>query len=154
MSNKPPIIHDTIKAERLLKASPSRVFAAWTDHEARRRWEPTPEGMTMEYDGHAFEVGGHEKSRMKKDGEILAEFDTRFIDIDGERRVVSSVFVSAGGSAMSCSHHTAEFNAEGEHTRLICHEQVAWFHGQNMRSEHEDGWSELLDRLAAEVEVA
>jgi hypothetical protein len=46
MSNSPEMICDTIRVERLLKASPARVFAALTDHEARRRWEPTPEGIT------------------------------------------------------------------------------------------------------------
>lgn len=154
MSDIPAIVHDTIKAERLLKASPARVFAAWTDHEARRRWEPTPEGITAEYDGHDFRIGGYEKSRMSKDGQILVEFETRFIDIVDCSRVVSLVRAVAGGNAMSCSQHTAEFRAVGEQTRLTCHEQVAWFHGRNMRAEHEGGWSVLLDRLAAEVETA
>nr|WP_306263377.1 SRPBCC domain-containing protein [Pararhizobium sp. IMCC3301] len=152
MTKTPNIIHDTIKAERLLNAAPERVFAAWTDSEARKRWEPTPEGMSMDYDGHDFQIGGYEKSRMTKDGNVLAEFDTRFIDIVENSRVVSSVRVNSGGNALSCSQHTIDFRAEGNGTRLICHEQVAWFHGHDMRAEHEGGWSTLLDRLAGEVE--
>lgn len=152
MSETPPIIHDTIKAERVLKVAPERVFAAWTDSEARKRWEPTPQGMNMEYDVHDFQVGGYEKSRMKKDGDVLAEFDTRFIDIVENRRVVSSVRVLVSGNAMSCSQHTVDFRPEGNGTHLICHEQVAWFNGRSMRAEHEGGWSTLLDRLAEEVD--
>lgn len=151
MTDTPTPIHDTIEFERLLNAAPERVFAAWTDSEARKRWEPTPEGMTMEYDNHSFTVGGHERSRMKKDSDTLAEFDTRFLDILDNRRVVYSVSVSSGGAPMSCSQNTVVMQPEGTGTRLICHEQVAWLHGKSMRPEHEGGWATLLDRLEAEV---
>lgn len=152
MAEKPMIVHDTIRAERVVNAAPEKVFIAWTDSEAREKWEPTPEGMEMNYDGYDFRTGGHEKSRMTKDGVVLAEFDTWYVVIAENSRVVSSVRVAAGGSALSCSQNTVDFRQEGNKTRLICHEQVAWLDGNNRRSDHEGGWATLLERLAEVVE--
>ncbi len=89
---------------------------------------------------------------MIKDGETVAAFDTRFVDIVPEKRIVSSICVSAGGQTMSCSQNIMELVPEGSGTRVICYEQVAWFGGQNMKKEHEEGWRTLLDRLQQEVE--
>lgn len=151
MTEFPIAIHDTIAVSRVLKASPARVFAAWTDPESRKKWEPTPEGMEMIYENFDFRPGGQERSEMRQGDTTLAGFETRFLDIVTDQRIVSTVAVNAGGAVMSCSLHTIEFQPEGTGTRLICHEQVAWFNGMNMRSEHEGGWAVLLDRLAAVV---
>lgn len=145
-------IAETVHDQRVLNASPARVYAAFADAEARKRWEPTPTDMEMRYGPSAFEVGAHEESEMIKDGEVLAAFDTRYVDIVPEKRIVSSIRVKAGGQTMSCSQSTVELVPEGAGTRVICHEQVAWFGGKNMKSEHQEGWRTLLDGLQREVE--
>jgi uncharacterized protein YndB with AHSA1/START domain len=152
MTELPTAIHDTIAASRVLKAAPARVFAAWTDTEARKKWEPTPEGMEMVYENSDFRIGGVERSEMRQGGAAVASFEIRFLDILEDQRIISTVMVRAGGAVMSCSLHTIEFQPEGSGTRLICHEQVAWFNGMNMRSEHEGGWALMLDRFTAVVD--
>ncbi|MBO0334772.1 SRPBCC domain-containing protein [Sneathiella sp. CAU 1612] len=152
MTELPTAVHETIAVSRVFKAAPTRVFAAWTDPESRKKWEPTPEGMEMIYENFDFRPGGLERSEMQQDGTTLVGFETRFLDIVADQRIVSTVAVNADGGVMSCSLHTIEFQPEGTGTRLICHEQVAWLNGMNMRSEHEGGWAVLLERLAAVVD--
>ena len=148
-----PAKHATIQVERVYPHSVSAVFSCWSDGEARRKWEPTPEGMEMEYEGSCdFKVGFVERSRMVKDGEELAGFETRFVDIVPDSRIVSTVRVLANDATVSASQHTIEFFAEDGKTRLRCTEQVAWLHGQDMQAEHEGGWSTLLDRVGEVLE--
>ncbi|AVX05833.1 hypothetical protein MXMO3_03328 [Maritalea myrionectae] len=149
---EPVAIAETVHDERVMKASPARVYMAFADAEARKRWEPTPPDMEMRYGPSSFEVGAHEESEMIKDGEVMAAFDTRYIDILPEKRIVSSIRVKAGGQIMSCSQSTVELVPEGNGTRVICYEQVVWFGGQNMKKEHQEGWRTLLDGLQNEVE--
>ena len=52
----------TIQAERHFKASPSRMFASWSDYEARKRGKPTPDGFEMLYESFDFRTAGIEKS--------------------------------------------------------------------------------------------
>ncbi len=145
MTELPIAHHDTISVSRVLKAAPARVFAAWTDTESRKKWEPTPEGMEMVYENFDFRAGGVEHSEMRQDGAIVAAFEIRYLDVLEEQRIISTVMVSVGGAVMSCSLHTIEFRPEGSGTLLICHEQAAWFGGMNMRKEHEGGWALMLD---------
>jgi uncharacterized protein YndB with AHSA1/START domain len=141
--------HATIQIERVYPHPVSAVFACWSDAEARRKWEPTPEGMVMAYEGddYDFKVGFIERSRMLQGDQELARFESRFVDIVPDSRIISVVCVSANDTLMSSSQHTLEFFSEEGKTRIKCTEQVAWLHGQAMQTEHEDGWNVLLDRL-------
>ncbi|MEX3007295.1 SRPBCC domain-containing protein [Hoeflea sp. TYP-13] len=152
MAGKPEIVHETIRVERLFKAAPERVFAAWEDSDARRRWEPTPEDMEMDYESFDFRAGGYEKSHLKKNGEVIVSFDTWFIDIVPASRIVSAVRVISNSAAFSCMQSTIDFRPEGTGTRLVCCEQAAFMTGQSMRSAHENGWGVMLDRLEKEVD--
>lgn len=152
MTELPTAVHDTIAVSRVFKASPARVFAAWSDPESRQKWEPTPVGMKMIYEKYDFRPGGQEQSELRQGDASLADFETRYLDIIKDQRIVSTVAVTADGRVMSCSLQTLEFQPEGTGTRLICHEQAAWLNGMNMRSEHEGGWALLLDRLTAVVD--
>ena len=147
------IVHDTISVSRRLDASPERVFAAWTDPAARRKWEPTPIGFETIYQGHDFTIDGIENSEMRKDGQTLATFQTRFVDIVPNQRIISTVRVMSNGQVMSSSQHTIHLIADGKGTHLHCTEQVAWLMGKSLRAEHEGGWKTLLDRLQAVVEA-
>ncbi|WP_136659431.1 SRPBCC domain-containing protein [Nitratireductor sp. XY-223] len=152
MTGKPEIVHETIRIERVFKAAPERVFAAWEDSDARRRWEPTPDGMEMDYEGFDFRTGGYEKSHLMKDGAVIVSFDTRYIDIVPAGSIVTSVRVISNGAAFSCMQSTIEFHPEGTGTRLVCCEQAAFMTGESMRSAHENGWGVMLDRLEKEVD--
>jgi uncharacterized protein YndB with AHSA1/START domain len=59
------VVHSTFVLERKLKASPERVFAAFSDPATKRRW--FFESTTHELQGHEldFKVGGRERAQMK-----------------------------------------------------------------------------------------
>ena len=60
--------HSTIVIERTYDASPSRVFAAWSDPEALLRWGSAGEGWESAIDRFEFEVGGGDVSRFGPKG--------------------------------------------------------------------------------------
>jgi len=52
------VTHDTFAIERFYAATPQRVFAAWSDPQAKARWfSPTADEHTLD-----FRVGGHERN--------------------------------------------------------------------------------------------
>jgi len=57
--------------------------------------------------------------------------------------------MAVDGKNISASLGTVELEAAGAGTRLVYTEQGAFFEGANGPSSRKQGWSELLDRLAA-----
>jgi uncharacterized protein YndB with AHSA1/START domain len=145
--SEPTVIFDTIRAERHFPYARHRLFRAWSDPLARQRMEPTPHGMQMVYDRTDFRVGGYEQSRLLQNAKEVARFHQHFVQIIEDALIVFSVTVFVENQAVTCSQTAIEFFPQGIGTTLNCTEQVAWLHGQNMRSGHEDGWNTLFDRL-------
>jgi uncharacterized protein YndB with AHSA1/START domain len=54
------IAHATIVMDRTLNAAPARVFAAWADVEARKRWSAPADNIRIEYEAADFREGGRE----------------------------------------------------------------------------------------------
>ena len=48
------IAHATIVMERTYAASANRVFAAWSDIEARKRWSAPADNIRIEYEAADF----------------------------------------------------------------------------------------------------
>ncbi len=143
-------VHDTIRTTRVLRAAPEAVFGAWADPDTHRHWQPAPEGMRYEYDRHDFTEGGVEHCALMQGDQVFARFVNRYIAIETNRRIIFSVRAELpDGSVASVSQHTIEVTPEGEGSRLVCTEQVAWTGGVSRRSGHEAGWATLLDRLVA-----
>lgn len=143
------VVFDTIRTERHFPYARHRLFRVWSDPIARKRLEPTPPGMEIVYDRTDFRVGGYEQSRLLQDGKEVARFHQHFVQIVDDALIVFSVTVFVENQAVSCSQTAIEFSSEGVGATLTCTEQVAWLHGQNMRSGHEEGWKTLFDRLTA-----
>src|SRR5262249_59736953 len=81
------VTHATFSIERVYRASPQRVFAAWADPAAKARWFAGP-GSEHQLD---FRVGGREVARGRQGGAVLA-FESVYRDlVPGERIVYSSV---------------------------------------------------------------
>ena len=52
------IAHDTVTLERRYAAPPQRVFGAWADPEAVRRWGAPSEDVTLRHEATDFRAGG------------------------------------------------------------------------------------------------
>src|SRR5262249_33343592 len=84
------ITHATFSIERVYRASPQRVFAAWADPAAKARWFAGP-GSEHQLD---FRVGGREVARGRQGGAVLAFESVYRGVVPGERIVYSSVLSS------------------------------------------------------------
>jgi uncharacterized protein YndB with AHSA1/START domain len=137
------IEHAAFVVERVYDASPDRVFAAWSDLQAKARWFHDSEGE-FELD---FRVGGWERGRgALPDGREYA-FEALYRDIVPDRRIVYTYDMLVDGIRISVSVATAEFEPEGDGTRLVFTEQGAFLDGHEIPARREQGMGSLLDSL-------
>ena len=145
------VIHSTFTIERAYAAAPERVFAAWADPRTKRRWFAESEGSAVEAYELDFRVGGREHGRFRLAGGALFSNDTVYLDIVPGGRIVSAYTMSAGERRISASLATVELAPASAGTRLVFTEQAAFFAGADGPERREQGWRELLARLAAEL---
>jgi uncharacterized protein YndB with AHSA1/START domain len=138
------IEHATFVVERVYEASPDRVFAAWSDPQAKARWFDGSEGAEFEFD---FRVGGWERRRgMLPDGREYT-FQALYRDIVPDRRIVYMYDMLLDGIRISVSIAAVEFKPERDGTRLVFTEQGAFLDGHEMPARREQGMGSLLDWL-------
>lgn len=133
----------TIKRELVLRASPERVFAAWTDPAELSRWF----GMRAEVD---LRVGGRWRF-VWTTGEHTEEHATGlYREIDPPRRLVYTWEDNGAGPTVV----TVDLTPDGEHTRLRLTES-GFGEGDDWDRHYQDnsdGWTEELEELRAWVE--
>jgi uncharacterized protein YndB with AHSA1/START domain len=139
--------HATFVLERTYDASPDRVFAAWSDPEAKARWFDGSEGE-VELD---FRVGGRERRRgTLPDGRAYA-FHALYQDIVRARRIVFTYDMLLDETRISVSVATVQFRPDRAGTRLVFTEQGAFLDGHEAPGRREHGMGSLLDALEAEL---
>lgn len=148
------VVHSTITIERTYPVAPERVFAAWADPRQKRRWFAEGEGWSVLQFDMDFREGGREAACFR-DEKSRTEFrnDGHYEDIVPGRRIVVAYTMSAGDRRISASLATVELRPQGDGTRLVYTEQAAFFDGADGPRMREQGWRELLDRLAAELQT-
>jgi uncharacterized protein YndB with AHSA1/START domain len=148
------VVHSTITIERTYPVAPERVFAAWADPKQKRRWFAEGEGWSVLQFELDFREGGRETARFRDD-KSNAEIrnDGHYEDILPNRRIVVAYTMSVGDRRISASLATVELRPQGDGTRLVYTEQGAFFDGADGPRMREQGWRELLDRLAAQLEA-
>ena len=149
----PTVVHDTFVLERLYPATPERVFVAFADAGAKRRWfaeSPSHDVETFEMD---FQIGGAETARYRFkpggpfEGVILSS-DGTYLDIQPGTRIVTASTMSLGGRRISASLVTITLSPTRDGTSLTCTHQGAFFEGADGPKMREAGWRQLLDQLA------
>jgi uncharacterized protein YndB with AHSA1/START domain len=147
--SKRSVEHATFAVERTYDAAPKRVFAAWSDPDAKSRWFAGPEG-TEEFELD-FRVGGRERNRGGgPDGEMYT-YDARYQDIVPDERIVYTYEMYRNETRISVSVATVELAPEGAGTRLVFTEQGAFLDGEDKPEYREQGTGSLLDALGAEL---
>lgn len=154
-----PLAHGMFTIERRYDASPERVFQAWADPAAFRRWFVEAPGATVHEWVHEFRVGGRGGGRYRFGGEDadVGFNDTLFLDIvDDVRIILTYVMGRELGDERrrdSASLATIELAPDGAGTRLIYTEQGAYFgdDGGAHIPLREEGCTEMLENLAREL---
>ena len=146
-------VHSTFRIERAYAASPARVFRAFAETEAKRRWFVEGEGWEVAGYTADFRIGGREHSRFRfGDGPVI-ENETFYLDIVPDARLVFAYRMTVVGKGpMSASLVTIELAPQGAGTLLVQTEQGSYLDGSDDGTEREAGWRELLESLAREVE--
>jgi uncharacterized protein YndB with AHSA1/START domain len=143
--------HATFVIERTYDASPARVFAAWSEAEAKARWFSChEERATAEYQLD-FRVGGREINRVGPRGGPVHSFDGRYLDIVADQRIVFAYDMHLDDTRISVSLATVELEPARAGTRLIFTEQAAFLDGYNDLAGREEGTRAGLDNLDAEL---
>jgi uncharacterized protein YndB with AHSA1/START domain len=141
------IEHATFVLERIYDTPPDRVFAAWSDPEAKARWFDGSEGE-VELD---FRVGGRERRRGTLPDGREYTFQALYQDIVPGRRIVFTYDMLLDGTRISVSVATVQVRPEGAGTRLVFTEQGAFLDGHETPGRRQQGMGSLLDALAAEL---
>jgi uncharacterized protein YndB with AHSA1/START domain len=151
-----PVTHSTFAIERRYPASPERVFAAFSEPSAKHRWYCDSRSMSVEKFDMDFRVGGRDEACFRMSdkspfpGMPLA-YHTTYQDIVPNQRLVYAYTLTFGGKIVSASLVTFEFVAAEGGTDVHFTEQGAYFEGADGPKMREQGWRELLEKLASSL---
>ncbi len=118
------VTHSTFVIERSYRATPERVFAAFSDPATKRSWFAEANGRQAEVFESHLQVGGRERT-VSLLGEttpfpgVALTNDTVFLDIVPNRRVVLAYTMSPGENKYPGSLATFEFLATDTGTDLV-----------------------------------
>lgn len=141
-------VHDTMVLERVYAADIARVFAAWSDPEAKRVWFSGGDvGGEYTLD---FRVGGREFSRAAAQGGTdIYTYDAVYQDIVQNRRLVYTNHMLRNDDRISVSLTSVEFFPDAAGTRLVLTEHGVYLDGRDQPEFRRQGIADQLEALAA-----
>jgi uncharacterized protein YndB with AHSA1/START domain len=143
------VVHSTFTLERRYPAPVERVFQAWADPEARRRW--MAQGAEHEQE---FVVGGRETVKgADGEGRPLV-YEARYAQIVPNERILTTATLRTGEVLSTVSVTSVEFQAEDGGTLVVLTEHGMYLPGQEQPEWRERGTADQLDALAAEFAAA
>ena len=143
--------HAIFVVERRYDAAPGRVFAAWSERDAKARWFGSAEDR-FELD---FRVGGRELHEGIDPRGNRYTFRAIYQDIVEPERIVYTYEMVLEETRISVSLATVEFTPVGDSgTRLVFTEQGAFLDGHEAPARRTQGMGSLLDALGKEVQSA
>lgn len=139
------VTHSTFTLERHYPAQIQRVFQAWADPQARRRW--MAQGADYSQD---FVVGGQETvSGFDGQGRALT-YRARYVDIVANERILTTSTLHTEDQLSTVSVTSIEFQADDGGTQVVVTEHGIYLPGQEQPAWREQGTAQQLDTLAAE----
>ncbi|MGI9421949.1 MAG: SRPBCC family protein [Hyphomicrobiaceae bacterium] len=132
-----------LRIRRTIPASPERVFAAWTDPDALKKWWG-PKGVRCLSAAIDLRVGGNYKIENElSDGTVLwivGEFEV----VEPPRLLVYTW--SVGSKSSDPERVTVRFEKHQQGTEIVLlHELIP---SDELRDQHQNGWYGCLDGLA------
>ena len=142
-ADSPPL---SLTTRRVLKASPARVFRAWTEPAQLRRWFAAGEGFTTPVAEVELRVGGRYRLGMRAPGspEVLM-VTGEYQEITPPERLSFTWQWEGAAPEEAPTLVTVMFKAHDQGTELILtHER---FSNVASRDQHAAGWVACLDQL-------
>ncbi|MDQ0558532.1 uncharacterized protein YndB with AHSA1/START domain [Rhizobium mesoamericanum] len=145
-------MHETFSIERKIRTSASRVFAAWANPQAKRKWFAChDEWVSLDYNLD-FRVGGEERNLVADSNGVLHAYQARYLDIVPEARIIYAYDMKLGEIRISASLATVTFEATSSGATMLFTEQVAFLDGYKDGGSRRQGTEILVDRIQAFVE--
>ena len=145
------LVHSAFTVERHYPAPPQRVFACFADTERLRRWLVEGDGWTTDAFTNDFRVLGFQRSLFRwKDGPQISN-DGIYHEIVQNERIITSYSMAMEGKIFSVSLLTQTFEASDGGTLLTLTEQGTYMGEEGAVAGREEGFRELLGKLAEEV---
>tara|TARA_R110000824_G_scaffold118960_19_gene272709 strand:- start:133713 stop:134174 length:462 start_codon:yes stop_codon:yes gene_type:complete len=137
-------VRPSLTIKRRFKASPEKIFAAWTDPEKIKQWWG-PSSMTAFLAEVDPRIGGRFRVAMKGADDEVHDVSGIYKEfVPNEKLVMSWAWISTPERE---SQLTITVKADGTETILtLLHERFA---DVKARDDHHSGWTEALDKLVA-----
>jgi uncharacterized protein YndB with AHSA1/START domain len=133
-----------LRLERVIRASPERVFAAWTQPDQLSLWS-APKGLHIAEGEMDLRPGGAWRVVMMEPGGARHEAFGTYREVSPPHRLVyTHAWKQAGGPSPETTL-TVEFLADPAGTRVVLTQEG--FGSPESRDGHEGGWSSALDNL-------
>ena len=146
------VSHTSFVIEREFTASAQRVFRAWSEPEAKRRWFACHDDMVNAGYSIDFRPGGSEMNRVVTPDGTVHLFQAHFLDIVVDHRIIYAYDMHVGDKRISASLATVQLEPGGRGTRMIFTEQVAFLDGYQDRADRIRGTNDSLDQLELELQ--
>jgi uncharacterized protein YndB with AHSA1/START domain len=149
-----PIVHAAFSIERIIPASPARVFAAFADPALKAKWFHALDGWKPSDVSLDFRKGGRETAAGEVPGEWSSRFEATYHLIEPDAQIVYSYEMYHDNVYLSVSITSIELDAieDGAATRLVFTEQGAYFEGgEAAHADREEGTIGLLKRMEASL---
>lgn len=152
------IAHASFELVRELAVPVEQVFACFAVAERKRRWfvDDLRAGMEVLEYTFAFGVGERERTRYRtapesplRGAELTNE--TVYLDVVDQDRIVMAYTMAVGAYRISASLASFELVRTATGTRLVFHEQSAFFANSDGVERRQAGWMKILDALEREV---
>ena len=139
--------HHTFVVERDVPHPVERVWGAFADLEAKRRWWGSEEAEMTEPLSDDFRVGGHGRDAGRFDGGPVHRCESTYTDIVEHQRIVYTYDMWQDGRHMSTSLGTFSLKPVDGGTRLTYTEQGVHLDGLDSPEGREEGTRGLINNL-------
>ena len=137
--------------ERVVRVSPERVWAAWTEPEHLRRWYAPAPGVIAECEID-LRPGGVFRFVIRQPDGVENPITCCYLEVEPYRRLVWTDALRPGYRPAPTSFFTAVMTLEAQGDSTLCR-TVALHRDEADRNHHadmgfHDGWGTVLDQLA------
>jgi uncharacterized protein YndB with AHSA1/START domain len=136
----------TLRIERMIDASPARVFAAWTTRAAMEAWYKDGDGYVARVLELDVRVGGRYRVEFGPPDQPPFVETGEYLEITPSSRLVMTETLTAGDETMwTDTTVTVELYDENGKTRCVL--THAGFPSRERRDDAQGGWPGFLERL-------
>lgn len=146
--------HETFVCTRTVRAGVATAYRAWSDIAHKSKWFVGPGGVWSEKVREMdFRIGGKETLIGNLKGGGTTHFDSTYMDIVPNERIVYAYRMSASDELLSVSLGTAEFIPTADGCEIRYTEQAVYYNDEMGAENRRMGTEMLMDQMSASLEV-